>query len=485
MSRLDRTPVVVVAGLLATAGFVSALLWSMTAVSYDVWTGVGAAVILLALSTPLLVILAHREADPRIGKLLAIALVAKLVAAGARFFVAFEVYDGRADAAMYIEYGEMLAEQFRSGVFDTEAAGRRGDRFISTPFMRYITGLVFAATGVSGLGGFMVFSWLGFWGIYAFHRAFVRAVPDGNHFRYALLIFFVPSVLYWPSTIGKEAWMLLCLGLGAYGASRILTRASGGYVITALAIGGLVMMRPHIAVVFATALLAGFIYRGRRDRPSLAGPLPQVVGLALLAVVAVFALQETEEFFDVDEQQEAGVTETAEQVLERTEEQTATGGSRFEVRRLTNPIELPRGIVTVMFRPFPNETDNAQALIASFEGLLLMGLFLVSWRRVWTGVKAMWHNPYVRFALVYSLIFIVAYTAIGNFGILARQRVQMFPFVLILLAMPLSMPRLGRRNGRAGRGGSKGAPGDWVDEWAGPAYDDAFAPTVGSPWPRR
>ena len=31
--------------------------------------------------------------------------------------------------------------------------------------------------------------------------------------RYALLVLFLPSLLFWPSSIGKEAWMTLALGL--------------------------------------------------------------------------------------------------------------------------------------------------------------------------------------------------------------------------------------------------------------------------------
>ena len=33
-------------------------------------------------------------------------------------------------------------------------------------------------------------------------------LPTGDHRRYALLVFFMPSLLFWPSSIGKESWML-------------------------------------------------------------------------------------------------------------------------------------------------------------------------------------------------------------------------------------------------------------------------------------
>jgi hypothetical protein len=45
-------------------------------------------------------------------------------------------------------------------------------------------------------------------------------------------------------------------------------------------------------------------------------------------------------------------------------------------------------------------------------------------------------SPYVTFAVVYVGGFIWAFSGFGNFGILARQRVLMLPFFLVLLALP-------------------------------------------------
>ena len=40
------------------------------------------------------------------------------------------------------------------------------------------------------------------------------------------------------------------------------------------------------------------------------------------------------------------------------------------------------------------------------------------------------------FALIYTLVFVYAFSTIGNFGILVRQRVQVYPLFLVLLALP-------------------------------------------------
>jgi hypothetical protein len=43
--------------------------------------------------------------------------------------------------------------------------------------------------------------------------------------------------------------------------------------------------------------------------------------------------------------------------------------------------------------------------------------------------------------LVYAAGFVVAFASIANFGILARERVQLLPFFLVLLAVPVARSR--------------------------------------------
>ena len=54
------------------------------------------------------------------------------------------------------------------------------------------------------------------------------------------------------------------------------------------------------------------------------------------------------------------------------------------------------------------------------------------------------HAPFrheALFVAIYALLFCLAFSSIGNFGVLARQRVQLLPFLLALLA---ARPRIRR-----------------------------------------
>jgi hypothetical protein len=90
----------------------------------------------------------------------------------------------------------------------------------------------------------------------------------------------------------------------------------------------------------------------------------------------------------------------------------------------------------VLFRPFPFEADNAQALAASLEAAFLLVLSIVRWRWIWNALKLVRTRPYIGFAAVFVGIFIVAFASFPNFGLLARERVQVLPFYLIFLSIP-------------------------------------------------
>jgi hypothetical protein len=104
-------------------------------------------------------------------------------------------------------------------------------------------------------------------------------------------------------------------------------------------------------------------------------------------------------------------------------------------------------IVTVLFRPFPFEAHNAQSLIASAEGTVLLGMFVAGRRRLRGVPRALKRSPYVAYCLVYTILFCLIFSTFSNFGILTRERVQVFPMVLVFLALPLAAAGQ-RRQGR-------------------------------------
>jgi hypothetical protein len=391
--------------------------------------------VLLAASWPAFTRQARRERDPRLVQLLVAALLLKLFGSLVRYWVSVAIYDSNADAFEYHRVGVELAMRFRAGNFDTGLASLSGTDFIS-----FFTGIVYTVTGPSIFAGFLLYSWLAFGGMFYLYRAFTIAIPDGNRRSYARLLFFMPSMLYWPSSIGKEAWMLFTLGLAAFGTARVLTgRPWRGIALAGVAMWLAAIVRAHVSGMVVLGLVVAYLFARPPRRLGALGPAVKLFALAALVVVAVGMLGKTQSYLlekGIDPQD--GVTS----VLAETQRRTNQGGSNFEAPSTgVSLARLPLAAVTILFRPFPFEVHNAQAAITALESSLLLCLALARRRAIWHAVRHLRRRPYVAFILVYSALFVVAFSSIANFGILARERTQLLPFFLVLLAMPASRSR--------------------------------------------
>jgi hypothetical protein len=100
------------------------------------------------------------------------------------------------------------------------------------------------------------------------------------------------------------------------------------------------------------------------------------------------------------------------------------------------PFDLPLATVTVLFRPLLIDAHNVQAMAASVEGTFLLALCVVRWRWIMAAGRLLRRRPYLTVALVYTLLFVIGFSSVANFGILARERVQVLPMLLVLMCVP-------------------------------------------------
>jgi hypothetical protein len=383
----------------------------------------------------------RRETDPVISRIILAGFFAKLVGTAAYYRVINDVY-GFGDVTRYVRAGRQLAPIIRSGTMPDEAQAT------GTAFVEFLTGVVFAVFGSNELVGYYVFSLLSFVGMVAFLKAFQLAVPEGNHRRYALLVLLMPTMAFWPSTIGKDAWLIFNLGVAAYGAARVLRGARFAYPATALGVLGMGVVRPHMALLFTLSFAAAYLLPwGRGDVRRGAGAWLIGLGLVLGAVLLAAAnFSETLGSGTEDQRVTIGQVRTdAEEVMEAAERNTRFGGSEYENPPAAGPLGFMYVVLTVPFRPFPHEARNVQALVASAEGLFLLVLVLLSARRFARLPIAALRSPYLAFCTVYVAGFMVAFSNFSNFGLLSRQRSQLLPCLLVLLVIPLTEKASERR----------------------------------------
>ena len=295
-----------------------------------------------------------------------------------------------------------------------------------TDWLSYMLGWLYYFTGPNRVTAYVVFTFLSFVGALFFYRAAVSAVPELDRHRYALLLFYLPSLLFWPSTIGKEAWMIFFLGLAALGGSLLVQHHLSVWHLAA-ALAGIAMaarIRPHMAALTVVALVAASMWpagsKGRRGRQILI----TVLGFAVMSL----AMGQVAEYFNADRVE-------LNTVLDFTQDRTAGGGSQFTPIRITGPQNLVQGTVSVIFRPSLIEASSTLQVLGSIESLAMMALAARSWKRIRRVPRLFLTNAYVRFSVTFTMGFVVAFSVISNFGILTRQRAQLWPILLVLFAL--------------------------------------------------
>ena len=421
---------ILVAGLILTGLYVAGLMWLATFGSYNTSVALLIAPVLVALSLPVLAREARREGDRTLFWILVAALVIKLAASLSRYWVDFVYYHGSADAAGYYGKGLALADQFRGGVLHLNLHSYAG----SSTFTYIVSAAVLAIIGPSKLGGFLVFSWIGFWGLYFFYRAFVVAVPEGRRRQYAALTFFMPTLLFWPSEIGKEAWMMLALGLAAYGAASALTKNPWrGLLAAALGLWFASLVRPHMAAMLGLAIAVGFLVRKPKSELRQLAPVVKAAGLVVVGILAFLLVRKASAFLaHAGVTVSGGLTQAVDQLVSRT----GGGGSGFEPSILTNPVRAPLDIITVLYRPLLFEANSITSLAAALETTFLLVLTVVRLGWIGAAVRSVRRQPYVAVAIAYTIMFLVAFSVFANYGTLVRERSQLLPLFFVLLCVP-------------------------------------------------
>lgn len=466
-ARGAKTPesVLVAGGMVVVVAGVAGVALGLERINFDVIVGVMTLLCLVLLSIPAFRYVSRAERDPGVLPILYAAMAAKIVGTLVRYFFITVIYNDNGDAGVYSQAGAIFMQAYRQGIFSVEVAGL-SNRGAETARIAMVVGFVYLVTGVSRYAASFVFSWMCLTGQVLMYRAFKRGVPEGDHRRYSYLVLLLPSMLFWPSSIGKEALMVFFIGLVCYGAAQLLGPRVRlwGLLVFAAGAAGLLFIRPHMALIAITALgfaaavgtIVGFT--GEIDKKAKSRAfVVRLVALVVLVGGGVMATTQVSKVLGDGTEGAAGITG----VLARTQAQTAEGGSKFNAVAVTNPTQLPAAAVTVLFRPFPWESRNLNGVIASAEGVLLASLMIVGRRRLLSWVKFLGRRPYLVFCLAYAMTFIVAFSYIGNFGILARQRTQMMPLAVTLLGMPAAArARSGWFGGLATRSRSESADDD-------------------------
>lgn len=368
--------------------------------------------------------LASSRWNPFPRKLVLAAVVLHIAGSVARLEMMRYFYGGASDANRYYNVGMVFAQRawdLDLSVFGPASWFGGPAKWWGTPFMEKLSGVVLTFIGPTIRGEFVVFAMLAFLGLYWVALALYRLHPGQAAVRFAAWIWFWPSLLFWPSSVGKEAVTLFAMGLATLGYV-----GKGGRIAwpTFLAgIGIAFALRPHVAAVLALATAGAYWFQSW-SRPS---PRRIVEALAAAALsIVVLSGMGAQLGFELD-------LEGVQEYIDHRSDFTVRGGSQIGGTP-EGPTAVPMAFVNIWMRPFLWEAHNVTSAISALELTLL---WILAWRyrrRLRVALSGWWSDRLLSFAvpLLFGYTTMIGLT-FANLGIIARQRAPIFPFLMLLL----------------------------------------------------
>ena len=108
-------------------------------------------------------------------------------------------------------------------------------------------------------------------------------------------------------------------------------------------------------------------------------------------------------------------------------------GSTYRTTGVGEPHWLLPATITVVGRPFIWEANSLQVMVQALESSLVLLIIMIKFRTLVGSLKRCIREPYLLFVVVALMLAILALSTLGNFGLLARQRVLIYPFLFFLL----------------------------------------------------
>lgn len=334
----------------------------------------------------------------------------------------------RDDAALYNDTGRDYAWSAIHGTPTPDAGLKMGTdayaKFTSFVYMLFGSHpavMMLLNTTLAGIGSFIFYSLI--WSLYPRAHIAIKA--------FALLD---PSMIFWTSTHGKDPIMFFLLAVCCWSFFRLVHGSKKAVAVYFIGLAAMCLIRPHIAIVIALSGMIVLAVRFRKANPAMKTALL----ISALGVVGIGSL-----IFSVylDDMPDTPLIDKVSISLAALSD----GGSSMDVDITSWPdlfTHAGEGLIAVLFRPFPWEASSASIAAAAVYRIplitaeILAILYFVQKRRAP-------RRPFVKFCGFYCL-FLVLFFAVttANIGTLERERVQLMPFLLLLVAARSSRVRV-------------------------------------------
>ena len=332
-------------------------------------------------------------------------------------FVVFGLYGGAADPVIYFRWGQRFSDYFSrfdlSPLFDSNLW--RGPAFQGTNFVGYPAAFLILLVGESFRGTWLMYSSLCFVGLFLFAKVFYRAYGGYDYKAYLYWLLLYPSLWFWTASISKDTWMVF--GVAVFLTGMVTKRRNQSITVMAIGLLWCYLVRPQVAAILAFSL-AGAYFLGSFNKLNFQNVAILILaGFGALYFLSVMGVEDVSQVTDFATDQRA---------------KSSYGGSQIQLA--SGALAFVLAPINILLRPFPWEVGGVLQIISFFDIYIIWGLALYHRKAVGRSIKRIRKDRLIAFSCIFILLFSIgAGLALSNLGLIARQRIILYPFMFLII----------------------------------------------------
>ena len=316
--------------------------------------------------------------------------------------------DGAGHHLLGILAGEMISS---NGLLEVAFSTRPGN-----PFYQFLTGCIYSIGGPYPEVIFVCSAVLGYLAMTLVLDALTRVNPDIPVWS-VFFVIFLPSAVFWTPFNLKEGPMLWSIAVLLHSSSLLKgEKLPMIRILIATAIG--ILLRPHIILCWLVGIAFARIF------------LKFNLRVAVLFLIAIAPSIYLTDFLLPGLISNFGET-ISESADASARHAVSHGGSAVSGRS----IPFLTGGLLLLARPYPWEIFSLSSLVTSVEIWTFTILGTIGWLGSHDKLRLI-RQPLVMTSLIALLCLFLPFSFFYNMGLLARQRLQAFPAILVLAVLP-------------------------------------------------
>lgn len=236
-----------------------------------------------------------------------------------------------------------------------------------------------------------------------------------------IFLLFLPNLHLWTSLIGKESLLFVALVIMA----EQLFQKKIKSPILILSFLLVAVIRPHVATILFISFMMAYFWKGNLTWKNKIA----FGGLSAVALAGLYLIVKKIAYISNNPWERlAHVYDYHIKVLKTTSAYVPL-----------DEYSLPYKIFTFYFRPLPFEKEGILYLLQGTENMMVLGLtaylFFVMITKFWS-IK--WDFYYIFTIFVVILMAIMYVYAYANFGLIARTKIMIMPFIYVFIVKILT-----------------------------------------------